>query len=60
MLDPAASARLTELAQASLGELAGEVCAEAGVDPHEVYEVALAGNATMTPWCWGSTPSRSG
>ena len=47
MLDPDALGRLQDLAHQTLNELAQEACAEAGVDPTEVYEVALAGNATM-------------
>ena len=60
MLDPDNLARLTGLAQASLGELASEVCAEAGVDPLDVYEVALAGNATMTHLVLGIDPEPLG
>ncbi len=47
MLDPAAGGRLQRLAQETLSELATAVCAQAGVSPGEIYEVALAGNATM-------------
>jgi len=60
MLDPKALARLTAAAQATLGELAAEVCAEAGVDPGQVYEVALAGNATMTQIELGIDPEPLG
>jgi uncharacterized 2Fe-2S/4Fe-4S cluster protein (DUF4445 family) len=60
MLDPAALGRLTELAHQTMGELAAEVCAEAGVDPAEVYEVALAGNATMTHIALGIDPEPLG
>jgi uncharacterized 2Fe-2S/4Fe-4S cluster protein (DUF4445 family) len=60
MLDPDNLARLTDLAQASLAELADEVCAEAGVDPADVYEVALAGNATMTHLVLGIDPEPLG
>src|SRR5262249_58848557 len=49
MLDPGALGRLTALAQQTLAELATTVCERGGVDPAEVYEVALAGNATLTP-----------
>ncbi len=48
MMDTGTLARLTALAQQTLAELADEACAAGGVDPAEVYEVALAGNATMT------------
>jgi uncharacterized 2Fe-2S/4Fe-4S cluster protein (DUF4445 family) len=60
MLDPAALGRLTELAHQTLGQLAAEVCAEAGVDPAEVYEIALAGNATMTHIALGIDPEPLG
>jgi uncharacterized 2Fe-2S/4Fe-4S cluster protein (DUF4445 family) len=60
MLDPLAADRLRDLAQETLAELTGEVLAEAGVEPHEVYEVALAGNATMTALVLGIDPEPLG
>ena len=60
MLDPAALAKLQELAQETLRELTAEVCAKGGVDPAEVYEVALAGNATMTQILLGIDPEPVG
>jgi len=60
MLDPTALERLRELASATLQELAGEVCAQGGVEPAEVYEVALAGNATMTELALGIDPEPVG
>jgi uncharacterized 2Fe-2S/4Fe-4S cluster protein (DUF4445 family) len=60
MLDPAALEKLRELAAGTLRELAGEVCAEGGVEPTEVYEVALAGNATMTQIALGIDPEPLG
>jgi uncharacterized 2Fe-2S/4Fe-4S cluster protein (DUF4445 family) len=60
MLEPANLDRLTELAHSSLSELVGEVCGEAGVDPLDVYEVALAGNATMTHLALGIDPEPLG
>ena len=60
MMDPDTLARLTALAQQTLAELAGESCAEGGVDPAEVYEVALAGNATMTHIVLGIDPEPLG
>lgn len=60
MLDPAAAGRLRDLAHETLRELAAEVCAEGGVDPAEVYEVALAGNATMTALALGIDPEPLG
>lgn len=60
MLDPQALARLTERAHGTLDELAAEVCAEGGAEPGEVYEVALAGNATMTQLALGIDPEPLG
>jgi uncharacterized 2Fe-2S/4Fe-4S cluster protein (DUF4445 family) len=60
MLDPTALGRLSELAQQTLNELAAEVCAEAEVDPAEVYEIAMAGNATMTQLVLGIDPEPLG
>ena len=60
MLDPEALPRLRDLAQQTLAELTREVCEEAGVDPREVYEVALAGNATMTALVLGIDPEALG
>lgn len=60
MMDPQAAPRLRDLAQATLRELAEEVCAEGGVAPEEVYQVALAGNATMTALVLGVEPEPLG
>jgi uncharacterized 2Fe-2S/4Fe-4S cluster protein (DUF4445 family) len=60
MMDPTALDRLTRAAHDTLAELAAEVCAEGGVDPAEVYEVALAGNATMTALALGIDPEPLG
>jgi uncharacterized 2Fe-2S/4Fe-4S cluster protein (DUF4445 family) len=60
MMDPDTLARLTALAQQTLAELAAEACAEGGIDPAEVYEVALAGNATMTHIVLGIDPEPLG
>jgi uncharacterized 2Fe-2S/4Fe-4S cluster protein (DUF4445 family) len=60
MLNPATLGRLTGLAHQTMAELAAEVCAEAGVDPAEVYEIALAGNATMTHIALGIDPEPLG
>jgi uncharacterized 2Fe-2S/4Fe-4S cluster protein (DUF4445 family) len=60
MMDPATLAKLTGLASETLAALAGQVCAEAGVDPAEVYEVAVAGNATMTHIVLGIDPEPLG
>ncbi|MFN8079035.1 MAG: ASKHA domain-containing protein [Kineosporiaceae bacterium] len=60
MLDPDALGRLQQAARDTLAELAAEVCAEAGVAPSGVYEVALAGNATMAHLVLGIDPEPLG
>jgi uncharacterized 2Fe-2S/4Fe-4S cluster protein (DUF4445 family) len=60
MLDPDALGRLTAHARDGLNMLAHEVCAGAGVEPGEVYEVAVAGNATMTALALGIDPEPLG
>jgi uncharacterized 2Fe-2S/4Fe-4S cluster protein (DUF4445 family) len=60
MIDPPALERLHTAAGETLAELAAQVCAEGGVDPHDVYEVALAGNATMTALALGIPPEPLG
>ena len=60
MMDPGALDKLQQLAQETLAELAAAVCADGGVRPHEVYEVALAGNATMTHLVLGIDPEPLG
>ena len=60
MMDPGALDKLQQLAQETLAELAAAVCADGGVRPDEVYEVALAGNATMTHLALGIDPEPLG
>ncbi len=60
MMDPEALPRLRLLAQQTLAELTGEVLAEAGVPAEEVYEVAVAGNATMVALLLGIDPEPLG
>ncbi|MGN6681897.1 MAG: ASKHA domain-containing protein, partial [Streptosporangiaceae bacterium] len=60
MLQPENLGRLTELAHASLSKLVEEVCDQAGIDPLDVYEIALAGNATMTHLALGIDPEPLG
>ena len=60
MMDPGALDKLQQLAQETLAELAAAVCADGGVGPHEVYEVALAGNATMSHLVLGIDPEPLG
>ena len=60
MMDPDALGRLTALAHEGLDQLVGEVCADGGVDRREVYEIALAGNATMVHLALGLSPESLG
>ncbi len=60
MLDPEALGRLQVLAHDTLDELTRDVCKEGDVDPSEVYEIALAGNATMTQLALGIDPEPLG
>lgn len=60
MLDPGALGRLRTAAAETLQELATEVCEQGGVDPAQVHEVALAGNATMTQLALGIDPEPLG
>ena len=52
--------KLRSLAHETLADLTRQVCEEAGVDPANVYEVALAGNATMTHLVLGVDPEPLG
>ena len=60
MMDPNAAERLRVAACETLAELAAQVCREGGVDPAHVYEVAIAGNATMTALALGIDPEPLG
>jgi uncharacterized 2Fe-2S/4Fe-4S cluster protein (DUF4445 family) len=60
MMDPEALGRLRQAAGTTLSSLAAQVCREAGVDPAHVYEVAVAGNATMTALALGIDPEPLG
>jgi uncharacterized 2Fe-2S/4Fe-4S cluster protein (DUF4445 family) len=60
MMDPAALDRLQDLAHGTLDELAQAVCQEAEVSPSEVYEIAVAGNATMSALVLGIDPEPLG
>jgi len=60
MMDPGALDKLQQLAAETLAELARAVCLRGGVQPHEVYEVAVAGNATMTHLVLGIDPEPLG
>ena len=60
MMDPDNLGRLQQAAAETLSTLAAQVCAEGEVDPAHVYEVALAGNATMTALALGIDPEPLG
>jgi uncharacterized 2Fe-2S/4Fe-4S cluster protein (DUF4445 family) len=60
MMEPGAIHTLARLAHETLAELTEDVCGQAGVDPVEVSEVALAGNATMTHIALGIDPEPLG
>ena len=60
MMDPQALEQLATLARQCLHQLATEICADGGVELTEVYEVALAGNATMTHIALGIDPESLG
>ncbi|HLW45856.1 MAG TPA: ASKHA domain-containing protein, partial [Acidimicrobiales bacterium] len=60
MIEPDALGRLASLAHDTLEELTLAVCAEGEVAPDEVYEVAIAGNATMTHVLLGVDPEPLG
>jgi uncharacterized 2Fe-2S/4Fe-4S cluster protein (DUF4445 family) len=60
MLDPATRGKLQQLARETLAELSAAACKAAGVPQEEVYEVALAGNATMVHLVLGIDPEPLG
>ena len=60
MLDPDSLDRLRALARATLADLTADVCAQAGVASEQVYEMALAGNATMVQLALGIDPEPLG
>src|SRR5262249_6891240 len=60
MIEPDALADLRRLAHWTLSELTREVCAEAQVDPMEIYEIVVAGNVTMIQLALGIDPEPLG
>jgi uncharacterized 2Fe-2S/4Fe-4S cluster protein (DUF4445 family) len=60
MLDENALERLRLAAQSTLSELTNEVIKEAGISPNNVYEIAIAGNATMVQLVLGVDPEPVG
>ena len=60
MLDETALQRLREAGQSTLNELTDEVIQEAGISNLNVYEIAVAGNATMIQLILGVDPEPVG
>ena len=60
MLDENALERLRIAAQSTLSELTNEVIKEAGISHNNVYEIAIAGNATMVQLVLGVDPEPVG
>lgn len=60
MMDPTALDRLRAAAHATLAELTSDVCNEGSINATEVYEIAVAGNATMTALALGIDPEPLG
>jgi uncharacterized 2Fe-2S/4Fe-4S cluster protein (DUF4445 family) len=56
MMDPDALGELQDRAQATMAELAREVCEEAGMEPEQIYEITVCGNVTMTQLALGIDP----
>jgi uncharacterized 2Fe-2S/4Fe-4S cluster protein (DUF4445 family) len=56
MMDDTALGALRERAHETMAELCAEVCAEAEVDPREVYEITVCGNVTMMQLALGIDP----
>ena len=60
MLEPQAAGLMRQAAVDTVNELLAEVCIEAGVSADQVYELALAGNATMVHLLLGVDPEPIG
>ncbi len=56
MMDQLALGALRDRAHETMAALGEEVCAEAGVDPLEVYEITVCGNVTMMQLALGIDP----
>jgi uncharacterized 2Fe-2S/4Fe-4S cluster protein (DUF4445 family) len=56
MMDENALSMLQQRAHETFAELTAEVCADAGVAPHEVYEISVCGNVTMMQIALGIDP----
>jgi uncharacterized 2Fe-2S/4Fe-4S cluster protein (DUF4445 family) len=60
MMDPQTAGLMQTAGLATLNELIAEVCAEANVSADQVYEIAIAGNATMVEILLGVDPEPVG
>ena len=60
MIDKNALAQMQTSALETLNELLGEVCAESGIDAYNIYDIAIAGNATMMELLLGIDPEPVG
>ena len=60
MMDPKALGLMQTAALETLNTLISEVCAEAQVAPEQIYETAIAGNATMVHLLLGVDPEPIG
>jgi len=60
MMDKSAAALMQQAAVDTLNELVGEVCAESGVAAENIYDLAIAGNATMMELLLGIDPEPVG
>jgi uncharacterized 2Fe-2S/4Fe-4S cluster protein (DUF4445 family) len=60
MMDPLAAGLMQTAGLATLNELIAEVCTEAEVSADQVYEIAIAGNATMVEILLGVDPEPVG
>ena len=56
MMDDGALDQLTQRAHETFAELTSEVLQDAGVEPHEVYEITVCGNVTMMQMALGIDP----
>jgi uncharacterized 2Fe-2S/4Fe-4S cluster protein (DUF4445 family) len=60
MMDPLAAGLMQTAGLATINELISEVCTEAKVSANQVYEIAIAGNATMVEILLGVDPEPVG
>jgi len=60
MMDPNALGLMQKAAIETLNELVSEVCAESGVNSSNIYDFAIAGNATMIELLLGIDPEPVG